>query len=199
MFALFYQEIIMSHRHYKRRNYFINKGAQAKFMAAFALASLISAMAAVFIFVFLSQTKLEKTLYTMRLPETTMADLLFEEMALTICIAVIVVILLFSYTLMKIFSRFEGPLIKLKEAILRIEGGNLRDAVSLRKKEEFQAFAHTLDEMRAALKTKIQVIRINSENLSRLGERDAQDNTTLTEECHSRLKTMEQELELLKL
>lgn len=189
----------MSHRHYKRRNYFIDKRAQAKFMAAFALASLFSTMAAVFIFVFLSHTKLEKTMYTMRLPETTVADLLSEEMALTTGIAVIVVILLFSYTLMKISSRIEGPLIKLKEAILKIKGGNLRDAVTLRKKEEFQAFAYTLDEMRTALKTKIQVIRINSENLSRLGERDAQDNTTITEECLSRLKTMKQELELLKL
>lgn len=189
----------MSQRHYKRRNYFIDKGAQSKFMAAFALASLISAVAAVFIFVLLAQTKLEKTLYTMRLPETTMANLLFEEMALTTGITVIVVILLFSYTLMKIFSRIEHPLIKLKRAILKIKEGNLKDTIALRKNEEFQAFAHTLDEMRTALKTKIQVIRINSENLSRLGERDAQDNTTLTEECHSRLKTMEQELELLKL
>lgn len=189
----------MTQQHYKRRNYFIDKEAQAKFMAAFALASLISAVAAVFIFVFLAQAKLEKTIYTMRLPETTLANLLFKEMALTTGIAVIVVILLFSYTLKKIFSRIEGPLIKLRGAILKIKGGNLRDAVALREKDEIQAFAHTLDEMRTALKTKIQVIQISSENLSRLGEGDVRDSTTLTEECHSRLKTMKQELELLKL
>jgi methyl-accepting chemotaxis protein len=189
----------MAQQLYKRRNYFIDRKTQAKFMATFALASLISTVAAVSIFVFLSQTKLEKTLYTMRLPETTLADLLFREMALTTGIAVIVVILLFSYTLKKIFSRIEGPLIKLRGAILKIKGGNLRDAVALREKDEFQAFAHTLDEMKTALKIKIQVIQINSENLSRLGEGDARDNTTLTEECHSRLKTMTHELELLKL
>jgi hypothetical protein len=90
-------------------------------------------------------------------------------------------------------------LIKLRGAILKIKGGNLRDAVALRKKEECQAFAHTLDEMRTALKTKIQAIQINSENLSRLGEGDARESTTLTEECHNRLKTMKQELEGLKL
>ncbi len=189
----------MTQRHYKRRNYFIDKKTQSKFMAAFALSSLISAIAAVFIFVFLSQTKLEKTMYTMRLPETTLADLLFEEMVLTTGIAVIVVILLFSYTLIKIFSRIEHPLIKLKGAILKIKEGNLRDTVALRKNEEFQDFAHTLDKMRTALRTKIQVIQINSENLSRVGEGDKQDSTTLTEECHSRLKTIKQELELLKL
>lgn len=189
----------MAQQHYKRRNYFIDKKAQAKFMAAFALASLLSAVAAVFIFVFLAQTKLEKILYTMRLPETTLASLLFKEMALTTGVAVIVVILLFSYTLKKIFSRIEEPLIKLKGAILKIKGGNLRDTVALREKEEFQAFANALDEMKTALKTKIQVIQINSENLSRLGEGDARDSTTLTEECHNRLKTMKQELELLKL
>ncbi len=189
----------MTQRHNERRNYFIDKKVQVRFIAGFALAALISDLTAVFVFIFLAHAKLEKSLYTMKIPKTTMADLLFEEMALTTGVAVIVVILLFSYTLMKIFSRIEGPLIKLKGAILTIKGGNLRDVIALRKKEEFQAFADKLDAMRTALKTKIQVIRINSANLSRLGEGDEQESTTLIEECHSRLKTMKQELELLKL
>lgn len=189
----------MAQQHYKRRNYFIDKGTQSKFMAAFALASLLSAMAAVFIFVSLAQTKLEQTVYTMRLPETTLADLLFKEMALTTGIAVIVVTLLFSYTLKKIFSRIEGPLIECKNVIRKIKGGNLRDDEALREKGEFQAFAHTLDEMKITLRTTIQAIHINSENLSRIGEGDAQDSASLTEECHSRLKTMKQELESFKL
>ncbi len=168
-------------------------------MAAFALASLLSAMAAVFIFVSLAHTKLEKTLYTMRLPETTLADLLFQEMALTTGIAVIVVILLFSYTLKKIFSRIEGPLNKLRSVIRKIKEGNLRDNVALREKDEFQTFAHTLDEMKETLKTTIQTIQINSDNLSRLGEGDTQDSVALTEECQRSLKEMKQQLGQLKL
>ncbi len=189
----------MAQRHNERRNYFIDKKVQVKFIAGFALAALISDVAAVFVFIFLAHAKLEKSLYAMKIPKTTLADLLFEEIALTKGIAVIVVIFLFSYTLIKIFSRIEEPLIKLKGAILKIKGGNLRDVIALRKNEEFQDFAHTLDKMRTTLKTKIQVIQINSAALSRLGEGDAREGTTLTEECHSRLKTMNQELELLTL
>jgi methyl-accepting chemotaxis protein len=189
----------MTQQNYKRRNYFIDKEAQSKFMAAFALASLFAAMAAVFIFVSLAQTKLEQTLYTMRLPETTLANLLFKEMALTTGIAVIVVTLLFSYTLKKVSSRIEGPLIKLRNVIRKIKGGNLRDDIALREKDEFQNFASTLDEMKTTLRTTIRTIQINSDNLSRIGEKDAQDSATLTEECHNSLKIIKQELESLKL
>lgn len=189
----------MAQRHNERRNYFPDKKVQFKFIAGFALAALVADVAAVCLFIFLAHGKIEKSLYTMKIPKTTMADLLFEEMAVTTGVAVIVVIFLFSYTLIKIFSRIEGPLIKLKGAILKIKGGNLRDVIALRKNEEFQDFAHSLDDMRTALRTKIQVIQINSAALSRLGEGDARESTTITEECHSRLKTMNQELELLTL
>lgn len=189
----------MAQQRYKRRNYFIDKEAQSKFMAAFALASLLAAMAAVFTFVTLSQTKLEQTLYTMRLPETTLANLLFKEMALTTGIAVIVIILLFSYTLKKIFSKIEGPLIKLRAVIRKIKGGNLRDDVALRENDEFQDFARTLEDMKRALRATILTIQSNSKDLSRLGEGDLQEGSHLVEECHNRLKTMQQELESLKL
>ena len=189
----------MAQQKYKRRNYLIDKEAQSKFMAAFALASLLSAMAAVFIFVTLAQTKLEQTLYTMRLPETTLANLLFKEMAVTTGIAVIVIILLFSYTLKKIFSRIEGPLNKLRGVISNIKEGNLRNNVALREKDEFQTFAQALDEMKKSLQTAIRTIQSNSDNLSRIGEGDTQDSSTLTKECQSHLKKMKQELESLKL
>jgi methyl-accepting chemotaxis protein len=189
----------MSQQKYKRRNYLIDKEAQFKFMAAFGLASLLSAMAAVSIFVFLAQDRLEKSLYTMRLPETTLANLLFNEMAVTTAIAVLVIILLFSYTLKKIFLRIEGPLKKLRSVIRRVKDGNLRDNVALREKDEFQAFARTLDEMKEKLRTTIKTIQLNSDYLSRIDDRETENKTTLMEECQSRLKTMKQELEQLKL
>ena len=97
-------------KQFKRRNYFIDKGAQSRFIYGFVLASIAGVIAAVLVFRFYAHKKLEATLYSMRLPEVAMGHLLLNEMLIASGIAACFVILLFFFIARKVFNRINGPL-----------------------------------------------------------------------------------------
>lgn len=189
----------MEKKGYKRRNYFIDKGAQSKFMAAFTAASLLAALIAAITFVYLAQSEIERTIYKMRLPETTMANLFLEEMVITTVVGIVVIALLFSFTMGKIFVRMEGPLIKLSNLIQRIKDGDLREEVALREKDEFQNFAASIDEMTGNLRNSLRVIKKNSYELSKLGTGAGEGQADLVRDSREHVQALKKELESFKL
>lgn len=144
---------------YKRRNYFIDKGAQSRFIFAFAASSLLGGVVGVLCFIFFARQKIEATLYSMRLPEIAVGDLLLREMFLTMAITLLFVLILFVWIAGKVFRRINDPLEKMSGVVGQIIGGDLRGEIKLREDDEFQNLAGDLDSFLGNLRGSFASIR----------------------------------------
>ena len=144
---------------FKRRKYFVDKAVQGRFIAGFAIISVLGAFLSVFVFRYFARQRIEDILYSMRLPDSTMAHLFAREMWLTGIVGVVFVLVLFWWTAGKIFTRIHGPLQNLAGSVRRIAEGDLERKVILREKDEFQGFADELNDMLEVTRGRLVRIR----------------------------------------
>ena len=157
----------------KRRNYFIDKPVQSRFIARFALISVLGAVVSVVVFRYFAQMKIEKVIYSMRLPAAAMADLFTREMLLTGAVGALFVVIFFFITAKMIFSRIYGPLKKMAASVKDIAEGRLNTEIQLREKDEFQPFAADLNDMLMSLRRRFGRIKDCSDKLVILTEQDS--------------------------
>ncbi|MBC8318078.1 MAG: hypothetical protein H8E41_09235 [Desulfobulbaceae bacterium] len=144
---------------YKRRNYFIDKGAQSRFIIGFVISSMVGGIIGVGCFVYFARQKIDATLYSMRLPEMAAGDLLMKEMLLTIGITSIFVLMLFAVTAWRGVKRIDGPLRKMAGAVHHIGEGNLQGEIRVRAQDEFKGLAEELDGMVGNMRSRFSEIR----------------------------------------
>lgn len=159
---------------YKRRNYFIDKGAQSRFIVGFAVSSMLGGIIGIVCFVYFARRKIDATLYSMRLPEVAAADLLMNEMLLALGITILVVTVMFVLTAGKVFKRINGPLRKMAGVVQSIGSGDLHNGVSLRDNDEFKMLAGELDGLVKKLRQGISVLRNHAEQLEKLRHIDSE-------------------------
>lgn len=175
---------------YKRRNYFIDKGAQSRFIIGFVVSSLLGGIIGVSCFVYFARQKIDSTLYSMRLPELAAGDLLMQEMLLTIGITSIFVLVLFALTAWKVIKRIDGPLTKMAGVIRHIGEGYLQDEIKLREKDEFKSLAEELDGIVRNMRARFSTIRHHAgqvKELSTAGQEKGERKKKLLH-CVSELK-----------
>ena len=151
---------------FTRKNYFIDRGAQGRFIAGFTAASLAGGIVAVFGFRYFAGRKLESTLYAMRLPDVPMTHLLLQEMLITTALTAVFVLLLFWLTSGKVFARIDGPLRRMAGALRTITGGDLHSEVRLRENDEFQEFAADVESMVRQMNGRLSAVRLQAEKIS---------------------------------
>lgn len=184
-------------RSFKRRNYFIDKGVQGRFIVGFAAACMAGGIVAVLCFWYLAQRKIEGTLYSMRLPDVPMGSLFMEEMLLTMAISLFCVLLLFGYTARKVFIRIDGPLKKMAGAVRNIADGDLRSEVKLRESDEFQKFADEVNDMVGLMNSRFNAIRGHALEIAELSmEEEGADR--IYERLKPHIEALEKEVKVFK-
>jgi methyl-accepting chemotaxis protein len=183
---------------FKRRNYFIDKVVQGRFIAGFSAASLAGGVAAVFCFRYFAQKKLDATLYTMRLPDVPIRNLLMGEMVMTTILTALLVVLLFVITARLVFARIEGPLKKMAGCLARITAGDLRSEVKLREEDEFQEFAEEVNNMVQTMNSRLSQLGFQAEKIANLGNR-AGEEENVAERIRHHLSLMKKEMQVFKL
>jgi methyl-accepting chemotaxis protein len=183
---------------YKRRNYFIDKGSQSRFIVGFAVSSMLGGIAGIASFVYFAHRKIDATLYSMRLPEIAVADLLMNEMLLALVITILFVLVLFVLTAGKVFKRLNGPLKKMVGVVHRIGNGDLRDGVSLRKNDEFKILADELDGLVENLRQRFSTMRSHGEKLTELRHTDLEAGDR-KEQVRLHLQALKKELDSFKI
>ncbi len=159
-------------KQFKRKKYFIDKPVQSRFIAGFALASGLGALVSAIVFRYLAQLKIEKILYSMRLPTSAMADLFTREMLLTGTVGALLVVFFFFITAKMVFARIYGPLKKMAASVKDVGDGKLNSQIHLREKDEFQLFAADLNSMVLALRDRYGKIKDYSDQLVKLTRQD---------------------------
>ncbi|MGO9014150.1 MAG: hypothetical protein ACLQF0_04140 [Dissulfurispiraceae bacterium] len=149
-----------------RRNYFINKDLQSRFIMRFVVLATIWAAVTVMLFIYVAQKKLTVLCYSSYCDISTINELLLP---LTIGVQVVTLVVfagILAQIIHSLLKRLSPPLFAIKRSLAGIAGGDLASKVVLRKGDEFQDLAMGLDEMRASLREKILRIKEQQPALS---------------------------------
>ena len=154
----------------KRRQYYIKKEFQARFIFRFCLILILGAAATVALTLFNTQDTLTSSYVDSRLViESTslaiMPSVIFTTLMTTGVIGAIAVIvtLLASH-------KIAGPIYRFEKDIQRIAQGDLRHRIQIRKGDQFQELAVSLNGMIDGLSERVSAVREEAEALAGDGD-----------------------------
>ncbi len=143
----------------RRRNYFINKDFQSRFILRFVLTTNLWAIAAIAFFAYFGRKRLQEALYTTHLKASSPGELLLSSALSAQAIALVLFVLLLAYAIYTLRKKLSVPLYMLKKDLAGIADGDLVAAVSLREEDDLQELATDMDVMRKELGRKLIKIK----------------------------------------
>ena len=145
----------------RRRNYFIDKSFQAKFILKFCALNILASLLTVALIYFLNRQTKTVTFEGLELLVKSTADFILPLLlqcvaivALFIGVATIVVILVTSH-------KIAGPLYRLTIELKKIKAGDLSAPIHIRTEDQLQKVAEEFEEMRVAFRGSLDSLRKN--------------------------------------
>jgi len=181
----------------RRRNFFIHKDFQSRFILRFVSTTTLWAVAAIALFAYFSKKRLQDALYTTHFKVSSPGELLLSSTISAYTIALVLFIALLAYAISTLRKKHLTPLYMLKKDISRIAGGDLVTEVSLREEDEFQDLASDVNAMRKELCRNLVKIKEGQVALSSaiselqravLQEQPATDHVVSIKEAVARMK-----------
>ncbi len=141
----------------RRRNYFIKKEFQAKFILKFCLLIILTCGLMGILIYFLSTKTVTTTFENLRLISKSTADFILPALTLSSLVAIIIVSLACVIIVLFISHRIAGPLYHFEKSIEEIAKGDLTVGTHLRRTDEIKMLADSLNEMTKKLRDAIAV------------------------------------------
>jgi methyl-accepting chemotaxis protein len=156
----------MEQRTWKRRNYFIKQDFQGRFILRFFLTILLSAVVFTIILSIFSAHTITITYRDsfLRIEKTPKA--LFYEILRAHGLYIFLIGLGISVLSLFLSHRIAGPLYRFERSVEEITKGNLTFRIRLRKKDEAQELANSMNRMIEELSSRISLIKGIAEELS---------------------------------
>ncbi|MBI5099725.1 MAG: methyl-accepting chemotaxis protein [Nitrospirae bacterium] len=185
-------------RGYRRRNYFIKKSFQSRFILRFLLVSSLWSILSIALFNFLAYKKIDAILFSMRLPAKNTGSIFFKEVLYANITALIFIILTFFLTARGIHNKIVRSLFRIRVDILRFARGDLASRIMLSQEDEFKDFAETLNSMAVDLHHRFSDLKGHlehiTESVGKLRISSEGDNRMHYEEILKQLDTMEEKI-----
>lgn len=141
----------------KRRNYFIKKRFQARFILKFCFLIILTCLLMGSLIYFLSTRTMTASFDNLRLVAKSTSDFILPALALSSLIAIILISLGCVFIVLFISHRIAGPLYRFEKSVEQIASGDLTVNTRLREKDEIKVLAETLNEVISKLRDKITV------------------------------------------
>ncbi|MDD5634588.1 MAG: HAMP domain-containing protein [Candidatus Omnitrophica bacterium] len=145
----------------RRRNYFIKKGFQAKFILKFCslvISGAVISGAILFSYIFLRGT-VTTAFINSRLSIISTADYVLPILVVASIIAVVIIGLGTIFTVLFISHRIAGPLYRIEKSVEAIGAGNLNVKIVLRTTDEVQNMAEKINDMTHSLNVNFRKIK----------------------------------------
>jgi methyl-accepting chemotaxis protein len=155
---------------YRRRNYFVLKNFQTRFILPFLAASFLANIIAVTLFIILAKKKIDSVLFSMRLPVTSAGVLLLQPAFIACIIAAVAVSLLFLVVFHAMYQKIDDSLRYLGADLHKISADNLGFRVTLRENDEFRDFAEKINSMAGELSNRFKALKDQAENMAKAAE-----------------------------
>jgi methyl-accepting chemotaxis protein len=189
-------------RPYKRRNYFIKKGFQARFIARFVAVSFIGGILAVASFNFLAYEEIDAHLFSMRIPAVNPWNILIKEAAYANGLTFALIVFVYFLTTKGVHAKIARSLHRIRADIHRLIRGDLGTRIRLREDEEFQELADDLNLMAGELQRRFSDIKEQFERIDEamreLRGRPEGDEKILREKILPQIAAVEQRLSEFK-
>ena len=143
----------------KRKNYFIKKDFQIRFIVKFCTLVILGAVVSGTIIYAMSISTVTTTFENSRLIIKSTAEFILPAVLLSSTIVVLLLGLATVAITLVASNRVAGPIYRMKKDIREVASGNLRKKFSLRHRDEGKDLAASLNEMTKTLKEDIEKIK----------------------------------------
>lgn len=144
---------------WRRRNYFIKKGFQARFILRFISVIFLGIMVSSGIVYFLTSKKIEEAYYRSHIKIASTGEIVYPILLTANIITLSMIIIITIVITLLISHKIAGPLYRIEKSIHEIGEGNLSFKIYLRAKDELITLAEIFNNMMAKLKGKIEKIQ----------------------------------------
>lgn len=155
----------MGSKQIKRRNYFIEKGLQFRFILNFCIAVVVTSLATVLFLYAFQEESTTVSFENLRAVAHTTTDYLVPSLIGTVLVSTVIVGLAAILLSLRISHKIAGPLYRFKKELDTIESGDLRNEFRIRKWDELQDVAASLNRTIQKLRSSIKAAKEQKGNL----------------------------------
>jgi len=155
---------------WRRRNYFINKEFQARFIIKFLSVTLIGSAISGYVMFLMVERDVEHTFYSSHIRLGTTGQLLLPTLLKVNFGVLAAVLLAVAIITLLITHKVAGPLYRLGRSAEKIADGDLTGSFNLRTNDELKGLARSLDTMNSRLKERFSELKAQAEDIDRAAE-----------------------------
>ena len=175
---------------YKRKDYFIKKSYQFRFILRFCIILLLGAIISTGLLLLFSRGSLTSTFSQSHLVIENTAQAIFPAVFLTNVITLGLISLATIIVLLFLSHKLAGPLFRFEKEIRGIASGDLSQQIRLRKDDQIKEMAESLNFMTTSLRRKLLIIQKGIVELSSPNSR-----YMISDELTKRLKQIDKDIE----
>jgi len=176
----------------RRKNYYIDKQFQAKFILKFCSLIVIgSAMSSLIIYA-MSTATVTTTFENSRLTIKSTADFILPAIALSSGISVILISLTAIIITLFTSHKIAGPLYRLNKDVQELLRGNLKTEFNLRVTDEVKPLAESLNVMASTLRERISTIKDKLDSLELSAKSSGNMPAEIVKKIHQARKAVDQ-------
>lgn len=143
----------------KRRNYFIDKNFQTRFIFKFSLIVIMSSAIIMGILLILLRNSTTVAIENTEVVVKNTVDFIFPLMLVTLVLVTIFAAISVSILCLFISHKIAGPLYRLKKEIDRFAAGDLAVNFHIRKDDQLMHLADSLEQMAGNLRQNIKILK----------------------------------------
>jgi methyl-accepting chemotaxis protein len=155
----------------RRRNYYIKKLFQLRFILQFTALVVMACAAWGMLVYFYSRQTLTTAFIDSKLRVMSTADFLMPALGLGALLVTALAALAAAARLLFFSHQIAGPLYRLEKTAQEVRDGNLKLQVKLRSGDQLQELAESMDQMVANLRMRTSQIRVDTERLREVVDR----------------------------
>jgi len=158
----------MTKRDNVRKNYFIEKKFQSKFILQFCILAVLGlAVSAAALFIYLQSKGTVTTAFVnSRLSIITTADYILPIVIAVSIVTMILISIATAITVMYLSHRIAGPLFNISRSLKTIGEGDLSLKIKLRSTDEIKRMAEAINAATEGIRTKFLDVKIKAQDLS---------------------------------
>ncbi len=150
----------------KRRNYFIDKSFQLRFILKFCIIVAASSVLIGFLIFFLANASTTVAIENTKVTVKSTSDFILPVIVYTLLIVSVFSAVAVSIVTLLVSHKIAGPLYRLKNQIEALKDGNLGINFNIREKDQLQLLAKTLNGMCVSLKQKYSELKDKYKDLN---------------------------------
>ena len=176
---------------YKRKQYFIKKGFQFKFIVKFCLLVLIGVIISTLLVLLFTHGTLTSSFQHSRLIIKNTSSAILPAVIYTNLITLGLISLASILVTLFVSHKIAGPMFRIEEDMKEISEGDLTKKIRFRRKDQITDLADSINKMTASLQEKILDIQTEVERLLNLASRQNASDDVIEElnRLHQRIAT----------